>query len=238
MAIDAATRFDVVVVGAGPSGLMLSACLARWGYRIKHVDNRSGPTQAGRADAIQPRTLHFLRNMGLKRGVMAQEPAKFYETAFWGPCGGNGIGRTGTWPSCPDSIKAAYGFTTMLHQGRIETVFIDDLEKNGVEIERPWTIVGFAKDAGDPEYPIQVSLKHVGGLKSEIVRTKYLFSGEGAKSSIREMLGIKLQYLDEVTHYWGVLDGRVRTDFPDIKVGSIILAIHKLITSNDGWVAR
>lgn len=233
--------YDVVVVGAGPSGLMLSTCLARWGYRIKHVDNRTEPTQTGRADAIQPRTLHFLRNMGLKRGVMAQGPAKFYETAFWGPNGSGSIGRTGTWPSCPDSINAAYGFTTMLHQGGIENVFIDDLQKNGVEIQRPWTIAGFEETpAESPEYPIQVSLKHVNGHKSEVVRTKYLFSGEGAKSSVRDMLGIKVQYLDDVTHYWGVLDGRVRTDYPDIKMMSTIHSRHGsiLIVPRERGLAR
>ena len=237
MAIDAATQYDVVVVGAGPAGLMLSTCLARWGYRIRVVDNRSEPTQAGRADAIQPRTLHFMRNMGLKRNVMALQPAKFYETSFWGPYG-DGLARTGTWPSCPDSIKAAYGFTTMLHQGKIEGVFIEDLEKHGIEVQRPWTIASFSKTTDDPEYPIQVSLKHVNGHKHEIVRTKYLFSGEGARSSIRDMLGIKVQYLDEVTHYWGVLDGRVRTDYPDIKVGSMVSAPSQSITFNNGWIAR
>ena len=223
MAIDTGLQYDIVIVGAGPAGLMLSTCLARWGYKIKHVDNRSEPTQAGRADAIQPRTLHFLRNMGLKRAVMAQGPARYYETTFWGPRE-DGLARTGTWPSCPDFINAAYPFTTMLHQGAIEKVFINELEKRGVEIKRPWTIVSFKKLAGDAEYPIEVRLKHIDGHKFEVVRTKYLFSGEGARSSIREMLGIRLQYLDDVTRYWGVLDGRVKSDFPDIKVSGRVQA--------------
>ena len=34
-------NYDIVIIGAGPVGLLLSVCLARWGYKIKHIDNRS-----------------------------------------------------------------------------------------------------------------------------------------------------------------------------------------------------
>ncbi|GJD01973.1 FAD binding domain-containing protein [Colletotrichum higginsianum] len=136
-----------VIVGAGPVGLMLSTILARWGYKIKHIDNRAEPTPTGRADGIQPRSLDLLRNMGLKSAIMAHKPARVYEVAFWDPPkSGSGIARTGTWASCPDFIDARYPFTTLLHQGHIERVFIDDLSKNGVQIQRPWTITGFTSD--------------------------------------------------------------------------------------------
>ena len=64
-------KYDIVIVGAGPVGLLLSTCLARWGYKIKHIDMRPEPTVTGRADGIQPRSLDLLRNMGLKRAIMA-----------------------------------------------------------------------------------------------------------------------------------------------------------------------
>jgi len=49
---------------------------------------------------------------------------------------------------------------------------------------------------------------------------KYLFGGEGAKSFVREQLGIKVVHKDPIQHVWGVMDGVVKTDFPDIKVRS------------------
>ena len=134
-------KYDIVIIGAGPVGLTLSTCLARWGYKIKHIDNRPEPTPTGRADGIQPRSLDLLRNMGLKHKIMAHEPAKVYEVAFWDPSA-NGIHRTGTWASCPKFIDARYPFTTLLHQGLIERVFIEDIEKHGGRIQRPWTITG------------------------------------------------------------------------------------------------
>lgn len=209
-----------VIVGAGPVGLMLSTCLARWGYKIKHIDNRPEPTKTGRADGIQPRSLDLLRNMGLKTHIMAHKPARVFEVAFWDPVSkGDGIARTGTWASCPSFIDARYPFTTLLHQGLIEQVFISDLTKNNVNIQRPWTISGFTSDvAQDPEYPVEVQLEHQDGGAQETVRAKYLFGGEGARSFIRNQLNIGIKHKDPIEHVWGVMDGVVRTDFPDIKV--------------------
>ncbi|KAF2018971.1 hypothetical protein BU24DRAFT_364344 [Aaosphaeria arxii CBS 175.79] len=210
-------KYDIVIIGAGPVGLTLSTCLARWGYRIKHIDNRPEPTPTGRADGIQPRSLDLLRNMGLKRKIMAHDPAKVYEVAFWDP-NAKGIHRTGTWASCPKFIDARYPFTTLLHQGLIERAFIEDIESHGTQIQRPWTITGFQNDGKDPDYPVEVSLAHVDGTLSETVRAKYLFSGEGARSFVREQLGVKIHHKDPIAHVWGVMDGVVRTNFPDIKM--------------------
>ncbi|ORY64215.1 FAD binding domain-containing protein [Pseudomassariella vexata] len=220
--------YDIVIVGAGPVGLMLSTCLSRWGYKIKHIDNRAEPTPTGRADGIQPRSLDLLRNMGLKSAIMAHKPARVYEVAFWDPPQtGHGIVRTGTWASCPSFIDARYPFTTLLHQGLIERVFIADLEKNGVQIKRPWTITDFKSDNSENlEYPVEVQLKHVDGTASETVRAKYLFSGEGARSFVRQQLGIGVSHKDPIAHVWGVMDGVVKTDFPDIKMKCTIHSEH------------
>jgi len=225
---DLMNKYDIVIIGAGPVGLLLSTCLARWGYKIKHIDNRPEPTKTGRADGIQPRSLDLLRNMGLKPAIMAHEPAKVYEVAFWDPkSSGSGIHRTGTWASCPSFIDARYPFTTLLHQGLIERVFIADLEKNGVHIQRPWTIKGFKTDEKlDPDYPVEVNLEHIDGKEKENVRAKYLFSGEGARSFIREQLKIGIKHKDPIAHVWGVMDGVVKTDFPDIKMKCTIHSEH------------
>ncbi|KAK5988710.1 Phenol hydroxylase [Cladobotryum mycophilum] len=225
---DISEYVDIVIVGAGPVGLMLSTCLARWGYSIRHIDNRAEPTPTGRADGIQPRSLDLLRNMGLKSAIMAHKPARVYEVAFWDPSeSGHGIARTGTWASCPDFIDARYPFTTLLHQGHIERVFIDDLQKNGVRIQRPWTIKNFQSNSSEnTEYPVRVEVEHVDGTTRETLRAKYLFGGEGARSFIRQQLNIGVQYKDPIAYVWGVMDGVVNTDFPDIKMKCTIHSEH------------
>lgn len=210
--------YDIVVIGAGPVGLLLSCSLARWGYRIKHIDNRAEPTPTGRADGIQPRSIELLKNMGLKADLFKHKPARVYEVAFWDPNEKGGIVRTGTWASCPGFIDARYPFTALLHQGLIERMFIADIEKNGSTIQRPWTITDFDNNGTDPDYPVEVQLAHADNSSQETVRAKYLFSGEGAKSFVRTKLNIPIHHKDPISHVWGVMDGVVRTNFPDIKM--------------------
>jgi len=98
---------------------------------------------------------------------------------------------------------------------------IQQLEKHNVHVQRPWSILDFSVDMENPtaEHPIRVTLQEVATEKAEQMRTKYLFSGEGAKSSIREKLGIQMSYRDSsAQNIWGVLDARVSTNFPDVMV--------------------
>jgi len=44
---------DVVVIGGGPAGMMASLCCNTYGLKVLHIDERDGPTKAGRADGIQ-----------------------------------------------------------------------------------------------------------------------------------------------------------------------------------------
>ena len=219
-------KYDIVIIGAGPVGLLLSVCLTRWGYSVRHIDNRPVPTATGRADGIQPRSLEILKNLGLKRKVMAFDPARVFEVAFWDPAPGDKIVRTGTWASCPSFLDARYPFTALLHQGLIERVFIEDLEKNGNHVQRPWTISRFETNHADPDYPVEVDLRNLDSNVTETVQAKYLFSGEGARSFVREQLNVQIRHKDPISHVWGVMDGVVRTNFPDIKMKCTIHSDH------------
>lgn len=212
-------KYDFLIVGAGPVGLLASLCLSKWGYNVKHIDNRPVPMKTGRADGIQPRSLEILNNLGLKHKIMAHDPAKIQEVAFWDPLpSGAGIHRTGNWPSCPGFIDTRFPFTTTLHQGKIERVFLDEIAKYGTTVDRPWTIVDFENDGKDSVYPVVVKLRNLDANVDYVIRAKYLFDGEGSKSFVRERLGIPMRYKYPIAHVWGVMDSIVRTNFPDILV--------------------
>ncbi|KGO51295.1 Monooxygenase, FAD-binding [Penicillium expansum] len=214
-----AETYDIVIVGAGPVGLMFAACLSRLGpYKIKHIDNRAEPTATGRASGIQARTLDVLQNMGLKRSIMAYDPGRVYEVAFWNASDQNGIQRTGNSKSYPDYIDTRYPFSTIIHQGRIEKIFLDDLKNRGVEVQRPWTISGFREDNRDSTYPLEVDLVSVDGSKRSTLRTKYIFGADGPRSVMRQILDIPMLSKDPTVHVWSVIDGVVKSDFPDIQI--------------------
>jgi 2-polyprenyl-6-methoxyphenol hydroxylase-like FAD-dependent oxidoreductase len=87
-------KYDVVIIGAGPAGLFSGAALARFGWDVLVVDNRSEPTIAGRAgqwssisflilDGVQPRTIEVLKNMAPIGQEMTARGARCYERTFW-----------------------------------------------------------------------------------------------------------------------------------------------------------
>ncbi|KAJ9624119.1 hypothetical protein H2203_005568 [Taxawa tesnikishii (nom. ined.)] len=79
---------DVVVVGAGPAGLMLGrgyrANLVRFGIKTTVLDDRPDKTSTGRADGLQPKSIETLRQMRLADSLL-QRGVKIYDICFWVP---------------------------------------------------------------------------------------------------------------------------------------------------------
>ena len=68
---------DVLIVGAGPTGLVLALWLTRLGVRLRIVDKLPGPATTTRAVAVQARTLEFYRQVGLADAVVARDRTDF-----------------------------------------------------------------------------------------------------------------------------------------------------------------
>jgi 2-polyprenyl-6-methoxyphenol hydroxylase-like FAD-dependent oxidoreductase len=61
---------DVLIVGAGPTGLVLALSLARQGIRFRLIDEKTGPGEHSRAMVVQARTLEFYRQFGFANEVI------------------------------------------------------------------------------------------------------------------------------------------------------------------------
>jgi 2-polyprenyl-6-methoxyphenol hydroxylase-like FAD-dependent oxidoreductase len=74
--------YQVLIVGAGPSGLMMAAQLLRYGVQPVIIDSRQGPTSHSKALAVQARSMEIYRQMGLsdkalKEGKLAEGAVQF-----------------------------------------------------------------------------------------------------------------------------------------------------------------
>src|SRR5450755_2854038 len=67
---DAMTRCQVLIVGAGPTGLVLALWLAKLGARVRIIDKTTGPGTTSRALAVQARTLELYRQLDLTDAVL------------------------------------------------------------------------------------------------------------------------------------------------------------------------
>ena len=73
MVDDASTKHcDVLIVGAGPTGLVLALCLTRLGVKVRIVDKTDRPGTTSRALAVQARTLELYRALDLDREIVAR----------------------------------------------------------------------------------------------------------------------------------------------------------------------
>ncbi|KAF4569561.1 hypothetical protein EYR40_008541 [Pleurotus pulmonarius] len=214
---------DVLVVGAGPAGLMCANGLAKAGINVRIVDQRPGDLLAGRADGLQPRTLGIY---GLAERVF-KEANQMHMAAFYNPSPDGGWKLTDRAPDVT-APTARYPFECTLHQGAIEAIFHDSMRSMGVQVDRPTVpeSIQMSQDADvlkDPTaYPVRVRvvLKHLraadGEVDTEVVHAKFVVGADGAHSWVRKSLDIQMEG-EQTDYVWGVVDLVPDTDFPDIR---------------------
>ncbi|KAB5591621.1 hypothetical protein CTheo_4921 [Ceratobasidium theobromae] len=124
------SKVDVLIIGAGPAGLMCAHGLAKAGVDVRIVDKRPSKVAAGQADGIQPRTLEVLQSYGLADRLF-KEGNQMHMAAFYNPApDGSGIERSDRLPDVT-APTARYPFEVTLHQGAIENIFRDAMRALG-----------------------------------------------------------------------------------------------------------
>ncbi|KAF8247617.1 hypothetical protein K440DRAFT_654766 [Wilcoxina mikolae CBS 423.85] len=204
------SRHEVVVIGSGPAGIMLSLMLTRYGISVLPVEKVTSMIIPGQADGLQPRTLEVLRTLGLYEEIFSQGFPN-YRIAFWNP-GKEGIVRTAVADDV--TVPSRYPHKILLAAGRVVNILERQMNKYGNEVERGVEFEKFEIVGG--EWPVKVHLRDTVTGRRFGVFTKFLVGADGAHSKVREQMGAKLQ--GESTDYiWGVVDAVLKTDFPDIR---------------------
>ncbi|KIJ21010.1 hypothetical protein PAXINDRAFT_66286 [Paxillus involutus ATCC 200175] len=215
---------DVLIIGAGPAGLMCANALANAKVNVRIVDKRSGKVTAGQADGISPRTIEVFQSYGIGERLL-REGCQVHLAAFYDPGPDGGIQLSSRAPDVT-APSARYPFELALHQGGIESIFLDSMKALGVEVERSTmpTAIELSSDESelaDPtSHPVKVTLKHLDvddeDSRTEIVCAKFVVGADGAHSWVRKTLGISMEGA-QTEFIWGVVDMIPDTDFPDIR---------------------
>lgn len=216
--------YEVVIVGAGPAGLLLTLELSRLGLSdtsLLCIDAKEEGTKAGHADGVNARSQEILRTLGLEADLLREGNA-FSEMAFWAQSETDAL-KLERVNVQPFLLTPAVRFEQLktLHQGRIERIFRADLQRysrRGVQYSTSVQKVWLDEDA-NPKYPVVAILEHAGSIRT--IRTKYLVGADGARSVVRKSTNIEMDG-DITDIVWGVVDLIADTNFPDIRRASTI----------------
>jgi 2-polyprenyl-6-methoxyphenol hydroxylase-like FAD-dependent oxidoreductase len=173
---------QVLIVGAGPTGLMAAAQLLRWGIRPRIIEANAGPTLQTRALGVQARSMEIYREMGLEKEVFARGiPAK-YATIFTerGRLGQLSMEHIGAGLS-------AYPYMFILPQDQNELVLNDDLIRHGLQVEWSTSL----KEIKNTSNGTSVTLETAGGL--EVAEYRYVIGADGPRSTVRQSLNINFE---------------------------------------------
>ena len=218
----------MLIVGAGPTGLVLALWLTRFGVRVRIIDKLAASGTTSRALAVQARTLEYYQQMGLAQAVVDR---------------GHRIPALNLWVRHNQAARiplenlgqglTPFPFPIIFPQDEHETLLIDRLREVGVEIERVAELVAFEDSGGE----VRATIRKGGAL--DTAAYAYLAGCDGARSRVREVLGTgfpggtydHLFYVADVEAAGPPMNGELHVDLDDAD----FLAVFPL---SDGGRAR
>jgi 2-polyprenyl-6-methoxyphenol hydroxylase-like FAD-dependent oxidoreductase len=224
---DAVSSTDVLVVGAGPTGLTLAAALAARHVRVTVVDQIPEGVNTSRAAVVHARTLEALESLGVSErlaslGIHARRftirdrdrvliPIEF------------------------DTLPTRYPYTLMVSQAVTEGVLMRRLVELGGEVIRPHAVIDVAQDAESVVATLD---------DGTTVRARYLVGADGMHSVVRDRSGIPFaggRYEESFV----LADVRLKSHLPSDEVilyfssaGMVVVAplpggIHRIVAAVD-----
>jgi 2-polyprenyl-6-methoxyphenol hydroxylase-like FAD-dependent oxidoreductase len=177
------SELEVLVVGAGPTGLTLATELIARGVRCRVVDKALAPSPYSRALVVQPRTLELFARSDLAerlipRGEQALRVDLFVAQRKVRSLEVGDIGVDDT----------PFPFPLFVSQAETERVLAERLSALGGNVERGVCLERFVQD----ETGVAATLRHADG-REEKVRARYLVGADGAHSAVRKGAGLSFE---------------------------------------------
>ena len=174
---------DVLIVGAGPTGLMLANQLARRGVRALIIDRHAGPTVQTRALGVQARTLEIYSRLGIADRALDLGTRATGANIWAG-------GKHATRVPLGDIGQeiSPYPFLLILGQDDNERLLGDALRDRGMSVQWNTELIGLAQETGH----VTATLKYSNGSTGD-VRVPWVAGCDGARSAVRDLNGIAFE---------------------------------------------
>jgi 2-polyprenyl-6-methoxyphenol hydroxylase-like FAD-dependent oxidoreductase len=176
-------KADVIIVGAGPTGLALACQLVRYDVDFVIIDKSEGVTPYSKALGVHARTLEIYEQLGLaqkavEQGTIAGKVRLLERGEVLGQVELSNIGKG----------LSAYPFMLVLEQSRNEQLMYDWLKQHGHDVLWQTELESFSQD--HKTVTAQVKTSAVG---TQAVAGKYLVGCDGPRSLVRHALGLAFE---------------------------------------------
>jgi 2-polyprenyl-6-methoxyphenol hydroxylase-like FAD-dependent oxidoreductase len=177
------STLDVLIVGAGPTGLALATQLLPFGGRIRIIDKLRDRTRESRALAVQARSLELLQMSGLGEELVARGNTSTRLKLHL-------EGRAVAAVTLGDigAVDTRFPFILFVSQAETEAVLAEHLGASGLVVERGHELVSFDVD----DDVLHCVLQRDDGSQEQ-VRTRFLVGCDGAHSAVRKGAGISFE---------------------------------------------
>jgi 2-polyprenyl-6-methoxyphenol hydroxylase-like FAD-dependent oxidoreductase len=164
---------DVLIIGAGPTGLALAVGMARSGHDVTVVDAQAEGDNTSRAAVVHARTLEVLEPYGI--------PERLVPRGIQAPLFTVRDRDKVLVPVSFDKLPTAYPYTLMVSQAVTETVLLERLTELGGRVLRPHKLVEVGQDQNEVTATFD---------NGEQIRARYLVGADGMHSTVRDHAGI------------------------------------------------
>lgn len=177
------TKTEVMIIGAGPTGLSLACQFLRCGIDFVIIDKNEGLTPYSKAIGVHARTLEIFEQIGLadeavRQGTIAGKGRLLIDGEVRGEFDFSNIGEG----------LSPYPFVLMLEQSKNERLLYEYLKKHEKEVLWKTELEGFSQDAEG----VKAQVRTAAGA-SQIIDAKYLVGCDGPKSLVRHTLGLSFK---------------------------------------------
>lgn len=182
MAVDVNVDVDVLVVGAGPTGLALGADLARRGVDALVVERADALFPGSRGKGLQPRTMEVFDDLGVLDAIRAAG-GDYPVGMIWQD--GERVGEHQMFEPAEPTDDSPYNAPWMVPQWRTQEILFARLEELGGRVAFGREVVAVTQDGdGDGD---GVTVEFASGAP---VRARYVVAADGGRSAVRRALGI------------------------------------------------